>query len=164
MTSSKRSIVTLKFKSYTLLQSDKTQLYFQHSPIMKRTALILLLIPFYCFSYGQIIADHTVVEMSDKIPQEWINEVKKMCVTIHGRSHATEYVYGADKLATTDPSKPASKSYSGPPQPYTDKYLRISTGIRGTKDDPTAWEYGNEQHPHEQHGDSQGGHHPAAGA
>lgn len=112
---------------------------------MKKTALLLLLFPMYQFLNGQIIADHTVVDMYDKIPQKWVDEVKKMWVSVAGASHAGGYVVGLDLLYDKDQSRPFKKQYSGVPEAYTDKYLRLNTAIRGTKDDPTAWEYRNEQ-------------------
>ena len=40
------------------------------------------------FPGGPIIADHTVVDKYDDIPQHWIDEVKKMWIDIPGESHS----------------------------------------------------------------------------
>ena len=45
--------------------------------------------------YSQIIADHSVVALYDDIPQQWIDSVKKMFVTVAGQSHAEGYFTGA---------------------------------------------------------------------
>ncbi len=112
---------------------------------MKKFALFLLLLPIYHVTPAQIVADHNVVDMYDKIPQQWVDEVKKMWVSVAGKSHAEAYITGADMLDDNDPTKPSSKKYEGEPEPYTDQHLRISTAIRGTQNSPTAWEYQNEQ-------------------
>ncbi len=112
---------------------------------MRKIALLLLLYPLCHYSNAQIIADHTIVDMYDKIPQKWIDEVKNMWVSVAGASHAGGFVAGLDKLYDNDRSKPFRKQYDGEPAPFTDEYLRLNTAIRGTKDDPTAWEYRNEQ-------------------
>lgn len=113
---------------------------------MKKIALLICFYTMGHFSFGQVIADHTVVDMYDKIPQQWVDEVKKMWVSVTGRSHANAYIMGADELDDIDPSKPSSKAYDGPPEAYTDQYLRISTATRGTQQEyPTNWEYGNGQ-------------------
>lgn len=112
---------------------------------MNKIALLLFLYPICHFSNAQVIADHTVVDLYDKIPQKWVDEVKKMWVSVAGASHAEGYVTGLDLLYDNDRSKPFRKQYSGVPEPFTDQYLRLNTAIRGTYDDPTAWEYRNEQ-------------------
>ncbi|NMC34479.1 MAG: hypothetical protein GYA36_18815, partial [Veillonellaceae bacterium] len=46
----------------------------------------------------QIIADHTVVDKYDDIPEYYINEVKKMWLSVPGESHATAYIFGLELL------------------------------------------------------------------
>ncbi len=48
---------------------------------MKRTTILLILFNISLIQYGQIIADHTVVDKYDDIPQYYIDEVKKMWLT-----------------------------------------------------------------------------------
>jgi hypothetical protein len=72
--------------------------------------------------YAPIIADHTVVDLYDDIPQQWIDSVKKMNVFVPGMSHGAGYFnglllleqldskYGVDVWYHTSP--PATKSGS----------------------------------------------------
>ena len=53
---------------------------------------------------GQIIADHTVVNAYDKIPQIYIDEVKKMLVDIAGESHSAGYRIGMELLESLNPN------------------------------------------------------------
>ncbi len=68
------------------------------------------------FNAGQIIADHTVVDRYDDIPQKYIDEVKKMLVNIAGISHSIGYRHGAELLELLDP-KFQVLSYDGYPPP-----------------------------------------------
>ena len=54
---------------------------------MRKTILILLLIGFSTNSLCQIIADHSVVDRFDDIPQYYIDAVKKMWLVVPGESH-----------------------------------------------------------------------------
>jgi hypothetical protein len=53
-------------------------------------------------NYAQIIADHTVVDMYDDIPQQWIDSVKTKLVWIPGMSHGYGYFRGAELLEQMD--------------------------------------------------------------
>lgn len=112
---------------------------------MKNIALLLLLYPLCHFSNAQIIADHNSVDMYDKIPQQWVDEVKKMWVSVAGASHAMAYQAGLGRLFENDPSRPSTSQFEGEPKPYRDTHLRINMAFRGTHDSPTAWEYTNGQ-------------------
>ena len=46
--------------------------------IMKRFLLLSIALAFALVSPGQIIADHTVVDMYDDIPQYYLDKVKQM--------------------------------------------------------------------------------------
>lgn len=72
----------------------------------------------------QIIADHTVVDKYDKIPQQYINEVKKMLVDMAGESHSGAYRIGQNLLELLD-SKYQVETYDGTCPAYTDQRLRI---------------------------------------
>ena len=48
-----------------------------------------------------IIADHTIVDRYNDIPQYWIDEVKKMWVDIPGESHASGYRNGLEASCKT---------------------------------------------------------------
>ena len=59
----------------------------------KFTALLIsLLLPMV--QYGQIVADHTVVDQYDDIPQQYIDAVKTMLVCMAGESHSMGYQNG----------------------------------------------------------------------
>ncbi|MHC1733068.1 MAG: hypothetical protein AB9888_13700 [Bacteroidales bacterium] len=45
---------------------------------MKRSGFIIVLLLVSLIQYGQIVADHTVVDKYDDIPQYCIDQVKKM--------------------------------------------------------------------------------------
>ena len=51
---------------------------------MKKILILLLLCNISQIQYGQIIADHTVVDKYDDIPQYYIDEVKKMWLSYPG--------------------------------------------------------------------------------
>ncbi len=93
---------------------------------MKR-ALVSLSILIISFSgFSQIIADHTVVDQYDKIPQHYIDEVKKMLVDIAGESHSAGYRYGVSLLAELD-SRFRVTTYVGNRPSRTTTNLRLGT-------------------------------------
>ena len=49
---------------------------------MKKVLIILFFLQIAMIHSGQIIADHTVVDKYDIIPQQFIDEVKKMLVIV----------------------------------------------------------------------------------
>ena len=79
---------------------------------------------------GQIIADHTVVDKYNTIPQYWINEVKKMWFNLPGESHATAYRKGVNLLAAQEPKFAVVTTENGPPTPYRTDALRVSGLVR----------------------------------
>ncbi len=90
---------------------------------------------------GPIIADHTVVDLYDDIPQEWIDQVKKMWVSIPGESHSSGYRIGCNLLETLDPRFQVNVRESGTPEGYTDQYLRLSRASWGDVSHATGWIY-----------------------
>jgi hypothetical protein len=74
---------------------------------------------------SQIIADHSVIADSEKIPLYYINEVKKMMISWLGESHSYAYERGLELLAL---EYPALKCNIGTREAYTDQYLRIDNG------------------------------------
>lgn len=78
----------------------------------------------------QIIADHTIVDRYDNIPQQYIDEVKKMWINIPGESHSVAYREGLTLLAAQDSGFPAVSTESGNPEAYTDQHLRTSWLLR----------------------------------
>jgi hypothetical protein len=69
---------------------------------IKGIIILLGLALFSLVNYGQVIADHTVVDLYDDIPQQWINIVKTKLVWIPGMSHGYGYFRGAELLEQLD--------------------------------------------------------------
>lgn len=84
----------------------------------------------------QIIADHTVVDRYNQIPQEYIDKVKKMLVWVAGMSHSLGYQNGAVLLEKLDSRFQVETWQSDPPPAFTDKFLRIG---RPFKSGVNAW-------------------------
>lgn len=74
---------------------------------------------------NQILADHTVVDKFDQIPQQYLDSVKKMLVAIPGISHSNGYQIGADLLELLDARFQALTYSSYPPPQKSPNYLRI---------------------------------------
>jgi hypothetical protein len=92
---------------------------------MKRIILFFLLVQISMIQYGQVIADHTVVSAYDKIPQQYIDKVKKMLVNIGGMSHGMGYINGVALLELYDPRFQVLTFTTEPIPPYSDQYLRF---------------------------------------
>jgi hypothetical protein len=91
---------------------------------MKKILFFFVFVHISIVQYGQIIADHTVVDKYDKIPQQYIDAVKKMLVDIAGESHSAGYRNGQILLELLD-SKYQVSTYNGSVPAYSDAYLRI---------------------------------------
>jgi hypothetical protein len=91
---------------------------------------------------AQIIADHTVVALYDTIPQAWIDEVKKMWVSIAGESHSEAYRTGLTQLEAADATYAVSVVDGGNPEVYTTSNLRASRATYGDRTHATGWIYG----------------------
>lgn len=86
--------------------------------------VLWLLVGFYAkMATCQIIADHTVVAEFDKIPQQYIDEVKKMWVILAGESHAKGYRIGCELLEESNPKFKVSIKTNGTPEGYTDQHM-----------------------------------------
>jgi hypothetical protein len=72
-----------------------------------------------------IIADHTVVDRYDDIPQRWIDSVKKMLVWIPGMSHGYGYFRGAELLEILDPKFQVDIWLNTSPPPRQSNALRL---------------------------------------
>lgn len=88
-----------------------------------------------------IVADHTVVDKYDDIPAQYINEVKKMWVSIAGESHSEAYRVGCELLEALDSKFQVNVTESGTPEAYTTSHLRISRATWGDRDYSTGWIY-----------------------
>ena len=113
---------------------------------MKRIIILLGFLQISLIHYGQIIADHSVVDKFDDIPQYYIDQVKKMWLTVPGESHSEAYRRGLELLEAIDPSYAVSKLESGTPEAYTESNLRISRGTWGDWTNASGWiyDYGEE--------------------
>ncbi|MCT4588708.1 MAG: T9SS type A sorting domain-containing protein [Carboxylicivirga sp.] len=86
-------------------------------------SLMLVAITHQAYSQNQIIADHTIVNDYDKIPDYYINEVKKMMVSIPGASHARAYRIGLEMLEDINPKFAVNVAHE---EANTDQYLRCN--------------------------------------
>jgi hypothetical protein len=93
------------------------------------------------YKAGQIIADHTVVDKFDDIPQYYIDKVKEMWVSVPGESHSAGYRNGMALLEAADSKFSVSIVESGTPEPYTTTALRFSRGTWGSYWYTTGWQY-----------------------
>lgn len=85
-----------------------------------------------------LIVDHTAVEKSAQIPQQYIDKVKEMWANIPGESHSSGYRKGSVLLQTLDSRFQARAQESGNPEAYTNAYLRVSRIVWG----PYGWDLG----------------------
>lgn len=92
---------------------------------MIKFLILLILVNFSLFSYSQIIADHSVVEKYNEIPQYYIDKVKQMLVLIGGESHSLGYQAGVDLLEILDNRFQVMTYSTSPPPSYSDNYLRL---------------------------------------
>ena len=107
---------------------------------MKRIITFLFFIQVSLIQYGQIIADHTVVDKYDDIPQYYIDEVKKMWLSYAGESHTNAIRIGLTLLESANPVYAVSQIASGTPEPYTTSNLRVNEATWGSyRNGPTGW-------------------------
>ena len=113
---------------------------------MKKVIMFFILVHFSILQFGQIVADHSVVDQYDKIPQQYIDEVKKMWVSIPGESHSSGYRNGLIELEITNFKYAVNITTSGSPEPYTTSHLRVSRATWGDYTNPSGWiyDYGEE--------------------
>jgi hypothetical protein len=90
---------------------------------------------------SQIIADHTVVDKYDDIPQYYIDQVKKMWLVIAGESHSRGYFSGLELLEALDSRYQVNWTQSGTPEAYTTSHLRTSRATWGDVNNSTGWIY-----------------------
>ena len=108
---------------------------------MKKILLFLISVQFSLVQYGQIIADHTVVDKYDDIPQEYINKVKEMWLSYAGESHSIAIRTGLINLETANPAYAVSVKEVGIPDAYTTSNLRASRATWGDLSHITGWIY-----------------------
>jgi len=108
---------------------------------MKRIILLLFLIQISLLLHGQIIADHTVVDKFDDIPQSYINEVRKMWLVYPGESHSSAIRRGLLNLEIDNPVYAVSVVEEGTPESYTTAHLRASRATWGNYENESGWIY-----------------------
>jgi len=115
---------------------------------MRRVLLCLIFLRVSLLQYGQIIADHTVVDKFNDIPVTYLNEVKKMWLVYAGESHSYGIRLGLDRLEALDSKFAVNVSEGIPivatsptPEAYTTSHLRASCGTWGDHDNATGWIY-----------------------
>lgn len=91
--------------------------------------------------YGQIIADHTIVDRYDDIPQQWIDVVKTMWVTNPGESHAAATRQGLSDLEALNSRFQVIIRTTGTPDSYRTNELRFSGVTWGDFSHATGWIY-----------------------
>lgn len=91
---------------------------------------------------SQIIADHTVVEKFNDIPQYYIDQVKKMFLSVPGQSHSEGYYTGLLLLQNAYPKFAVKVTRSGAPEGPVTSYLRAAGTMWGDLDHATGWQYG----------------------
>ena len=104
---------------------------------MKKTTQTVAMFAIFLFSILQIetvtaqpiIADHTVVNKYDQIPQVYIDKVKEMLLNIGGESHSRGYRYGLQLLENLD-SRFAVNIDLGNPEAVTSNHLRANGTVR----------------------------------
>jgi len=108
---------------------------------MKKIFTFLIFIQVSFLHFGQIIADHTVVDKYDDIPQEWIDEVKTMWLVYAGESHSAAIRTGLNLLEGLDARYAVNIIESGTPEAYTASHLRASRATWGDLNNESGWIY-----------------------
>lgn len=91
---------------------------------MRRLAAIILLTMCSLICKSQIIADHSVVDKYDDIPQYYLDQIKKMLIDIAGESHSLGYRIGMDLLEAFD-TRFQVTTYDGTIPGVTSKNVRL---------------------------------------
>ncbi len=109
---------------------------------MKNVFLFTLFLSVSSAVFSQIIADHTVVDKYDDIPQYYIDKVKEMWLVYAGESHSEAARVGLTMLEAMDSRYQTNVTEGGTPQGYTSQYLRASRATWGDHDNVSGWIYG----------------------
>jgi len=92
-------------------------------------------------STNSIIADHTIVDKYNEIPQQYIDEVKKMWLSYAGQSHSEAIRDGLDALELIDSRFQVNVTEDGTPEAYTSSHLRASRATWGSYYNSSGWIY-----------------------
>lgn len=105
---------------------------------MKKLILILVIsLTTMTNGFGQIIADHSVVDLYDNIPEQWIDSVKTMFMALAGRSHAGGYHRGLTQLENSNSTY--SVNVATLPESYSSHYLRYTSYTWGNVTTQNEW-------------------------
>ncbi len=91
---------------------------------MRRVLFTSILIHVFAMAHSQIVADHSIVDHYAIIPQQYIDSVKKMLVSLPGESHSEGYRLGPRLLEQMDPAYQV-ETYIGSTPEATDQFLRL---------------------------------------
>lgn len=91
---------------------------------MRKLVLFLVVGQVCLLLDGQIVADHTVVDQYDDIPQQYIDMVKTMLVSLPGESHATTFRIGPNLLEQMD-ARFQAETYEYSTPTASTQHLRI---------------------------------------
>ena len=91
---------------------------------------------------GQSIADHTLVDKYDDIPQYYIDQVKKMWLSYAGESHSKAVRTGLALLESQNSVYQVNVTESGTPEGFTSSHLRASRATWGDLNNSSGWVYG----------------------
>lgn len=95
---------------------------------------------------NQIIADHNIVDDFDRIPEEYMAEVKKMLLCILGESHARAYRAGLELLEAQYPEYACNLDEG---EAFTSQHLRVNTKpVIGEKEWFTWYAFPQESRPY----------------
>lgn len=86
--------------------------------------MLLIFSGFSCLLQAQIVADHSVVDRYNDIPQYYIDKVKTMLISIPGESHSTGYSRGLELLEAMEARYQVQIYSFGSPSASTNKNLR----------------------------------------
>ena len=101
---------------------------------MQKLFITVLLMSVIAMANAQIVADHTIVDTYAEIPQEYIDSVKTMLVSIPGESHSQAYRVGMELLELIDNTYQAETYNNVAPPASTDQYVRIGRHIKAGED------------------------------
>ena len=99
---------------------------------MKKALLVAVCLFYSSVAFSQIIADHTVVDKYDDIPQYYIDQVKKMWLSYAGESHTDAIRTGMILLENLNPKYAVSQISAGTPEPATNVNLRVNEATGGS--------------------------------
>ncbi|MFN8239991.1 MAG: hypothetical protein U0X39_04470 [Bacteroidales bacterium] len=108
---------------------------------MKRyfiTVVLFLFLSLTAFSQS-IVADHTVVDKFNNIPQYYIDKIKQMWVSFPGESHSQSYRTGCELLEGINSKFQVNVTESGTPEAATSAHLRISRATWGDYTYSSGW-------------------------